>query len=202
MSSNGSAPRRAKREELPTLARTLAAAFADDPVQAWACRSETMRPWMLERFFGARLRQLFVRDEVWTTDQLNTVALWAPPGHWKTTVREDIELGRPLLHPRLVLRMPLVVRGLLGVEAKHPAEPLHWYLAALGTEPAARGQGLGSAVLRPILEECDRDGVPAYLESSNAANHAFYGRHGFRITGELRLPRGPLVWQMWREPRS
>ena len=71
----------------------------------------------------------------------------------------------------------------------------------LGTDPAAQGRGLGSAVLRPVLEQCDRDGVGAFLESSKERNIDFYARHGFRVTSEIRLPRGPLMWQMWRDPR-
>jgi GNAT superfamily N-acetyltransferase len=96
----------------------------------------------------------------------------------------------------------MVARGLLGIERRHPPDPPHWYLAILGTEPAAQGQGLGSAMLGPVLEECDRDGVAAYLESSKDRNLAFYGRHGFQVTEEWRLPRGPRVWGMWREPRG
>ena len=71
----------------------------------------------------------------------------------------------------------------------------------LGTEPASQGQGLGSAVLGPVLEQCDADGVGAYLESSKERNIDFYARHGFRVTDELRLLRGPRMWGMWRDPR-
>ena len=57
-------------------------------------------------------------------------------------------------------------------------------------------------MMEPILAECDRDGVGAYLESSKEQNLDFYARHGFRVTSERRLPRGPRLWPMWREPRS
>ena len=43
--------------------------------------------------------------------------------------------------------------------------------------------------------------IPAYLESSKERNIAFYARHGFRVTREVTLPKGPPVWLMWRDPR-
>jgi ribosomal protein S18 acetylase RimI-like enzyme len=156
---------------------------------------------VLERTFHMRLRDLHADGEIWTTDGLESVAVWAPPGRWHTTVRQDTAYATSLLHPRLVLRLPMVVWGLTGAQRLHPEEPPHWYLAILGTDPAAQGRGLGSAMMAPILEECDRDGVGAYLESSREENIDFYGRHGFRVTSERRLPRGPSLWPMWREPR-
>ncbi len=55
--------------------------------------------------------------------------------------------------------------------------------------------------MEPMLQRCDDEGVGAYLESSKERNVAFYGRHGFRVTRELRFPRGPRLWLMWRDPR-
>jgi hypothetical protein len=52
----------------------------------------------------------------------------------------------------------------------------------------------------PVLERCDREGEPAYLESSKEQNIPFYSRHGFEVTGQLDLPDGPSMWPMWREP--
>jgi hypothetical protein len=56
-------------------------------------------------------------------------------------------------------------------------------------------------VLGPVLDICDREGLPAYLESSKERNVAFYRHHGFEVTGELSLPEGSVrLWLMWREP--
>jgi ribosomal protein S18 acetylase RimI-like enzyme len=192
--------RRATPADVPALAGMLTRAFFDDPVAIWSCRSERLRPSVLERFHAARLHQLIAEDEVWMDPGSMSAALWAPPGRWRTTVGQDLTLMRPLLHPRLIGRLPTVVRGLLRIERDHPHEPPHWYLALLGTDPAAQGQGLGSAVLGPVLEQCDSDGVSAYLESSKERNIAFYARHGFRVMRELHIPRGPTMWAMWREP--
>lgn len=202
MLSSAPTVRRATAADVPALARALTRAFHDDPIAVWSCPSPRLRPHVLERFYRTRLSQLVPGQEVWTEPARDGAAMWAPPGRWRTTTREDLELARSMLSPRLLWRLPLVVYGFTGVlEHRHPRLPLHWYLAILGTEPAAQGRGIGSALLRPVLDRCDEDGVGAYLESSKERNLAYYARHGFRVTHELRLPHGPRVWSMWRDPR-
>ncbi len=192
--------RRATPQDLPALAQMLARAFQDDPVSTWTCPPNALRPAMLERFHRTRLHQLLPHAEIWSAPELTSAALWAPPEHWKTTLRQDLQLAK-CMHPRLLARAPLIAKGMLGIERAHPRTEPHWYLAVLGTDPTHQGQGLGSATLAPVLERCDHDQIGAYLESSKQRNIHFYARHGFRVTQELRLPRGPRVWAMWRKPR-
>lgn len=193
--------RRAGAEDVPALAAMLARAFHDDPVASWAWRHERLRPRALERFQAIRLRQLLSGQEIWTTDDHKSAALWALPGRWHMSLREVAMLAPCFYRPALFARMPLVAVGWEKLERAHPPRPPHFYLAVLGTDPDAQGQGLGSAVLRPVLEQCDNDQVAAYLESSKERNIDFYARHGFRVLEEIRLLRGPRMWKMWRDPR-
>ena len=86
------------------------------------------------------------------------------------------------------------------VDSRHPKTP-HYYLGGLGTDPPWQGRGFGSAVLAPVLELCDRERVPAYLESSKETNVAFYSRRGFEVIDEVTLPENDVhLWLMWREP--
>jgi GNAT superfamily N-acetyltransferase len=88
-----------------------------------------------------------------------------------------------------------------AMQDAHPADP-HFYLAGVGTEPDRQGQGLGSAVMGPVLDRCDAQRVPAYLESTKEQNVAFYEHHGFAVTGTIApAPDGPTMWTMWRTPR-
>jgi ribosomal protein S18 acetylase RimI-like enzyme len=84
----------------------------------------------------------------------------------------------------------------------HPTEP-HYYIRCVGVRPGLQGQGLGSALMRPTLERCDSDGVPAYLEASSERSAALYERLGFVHLGVLQLPdKGPPLWPMQRPPRD
>jgi len=187
--------------DVPALAAMLARAFHDDPAASWAWRPDSLRPAGLERFQAIRMRQLLPGGEVWTNEELTCAALWAPAGAPPGRLVDDLALAPCFARPRLLARLPLVAAGWMNMERSHPRSPPHCYLAVLGTEPAMQGSGLGSAVLRPVLEQCDIDGVGAYLESSKESNIDFYARHGFRVTEELRLLRGPRMWGMWREPQ-
>jgi RimJ/RimL family protein N-acetyltransferase len=65
-----------------------------------------------------------------------------------------------------------------------------------------QGQGVGTALLRPTLDRCDEEGVPAYIEASSERSAAMYERLGFVHLGELQIPGGPRIWPMRRPPAA
>jgi ribosomal protein S18 acetylase RimI-like enzyme len=191
--------RPARGDEVPQLAAMLARAFHDDPVMAWFMRNEDRRPKYAARFFAWQLHRLLGQEQIHVAGDGTAAALWAMPGLWRESTWQALRLFVALV-PALGSHLPSAARAVDRVERRHPQNP-HLYLAALGTDPPAQGRGIGSALLRPGLELCDREGLPAYLESSKERNVAFYSRFGFRVTEELRLPGdGPKFWLMWRDP--
>jgi ribosomal protein S18 acetylase RimI-like enzyme len=195
------AVRPARDADVDRLAVALARAFHDDPVTRWVYASDRRRPHWATRFFGWQLRRLLPQDVSWTTaDGAAGAALWALPGRWREDARDTLSLLRLTL-PGVLPRVPRVLRGLGQVETRHPAER-HLYLAVLGVDPDRQGEGVGSRLIRPGLDLCDRERLPAYLETGKEANLAFYGRHGFHVVDRLELPKGPPVWFLWREPSS
>jgi GNAT superfamily N-acetyltransferase len=185
-------------EDAVVLAAALARAFDDDPVTRWVYASDRARPKWSGRFFRWQIERLVGQDVSWTTDDRAGAALWALPDRWREEARDSMTLLRRTL-PGVLPRLPRVLRGLGQVEARHPVGR-HLYLAVLGVDPAHQGTGVGSRLIRPGLELCDREGLPAYLETGRERNLAFYARHGFRVLDELHLPKGPPVWFLWREP--
>jgi ribosomal protein S18 acetylase RimI-like enzyme len=88
------------------------------------------------------------------------------------------------------------------MQKEHPKAP-HLYLFAIGTRKAARGKGLGKALMAPVLAAADRDRLPCYLENSNPANTGFYRSHGFERMKLFEAgPGGPPLEAMWREPKA
>ncbi len=187
--------------DVPGVCAMLARAFDDDPVARYLVPSARRRAPALRAFFRLQLRNDHYLDfgGAFTTDDHAGAATWAPPGKPRMTGLRALLSVVPLAPYYAGPALPRALRFLGQLEAAHPTEP-HWYLATLGTEPALQGRGIGSALLAPVLARCDSDGVRAYLESSKEHNIAFYRRHGFEVTNELRTEGGPTLWQMWREP--
>src|SRR4051812_5092539 len=158
------AVRPVREQDIGVLALALTRAFEDDPVTRWVYASEPRRPRWSERFFAWQLGRLLPQDVSWTTeDGRGGAALWALPDRWRETGRETLGLLRLTL-PGVLPRLPRVLRGLGQVEVRHPPQE-HLYLAVLGVDPAHQGNGVGSAVVPPGLELCDRERLPAHPET-------------------------------------
>jgi GNAT superfamily N-acetyltransferase len=194
--------RLATRDDVTGMADALALAFQDDPVMAWLFGDDQERivPY-LRKFFAHEGKRHLKHPTVLTTDDHAGAAYWDPPGHWKTRPLDVLGMA-PFMVTGMRHRIPRALKGLGMIESAHARHPEHYYLAVLGTRPDRQGGGIGSVLMQPILDQCDAEGVGAYLESSKEENIPFYRRHGFEVVEVLHLPKGPDAWPMWREPRA
>jgi GNAT superfamily N-acetyltransferase len=199
--ATGAETRLATSDELEALAQTLAAAFTDDPVFGWLLPDHGTRPVRLARFFRLSLRHMgFARGTVWTCEERAGAAICMPPGKWQ--LPPAVTLAHGLAFWRAFgRRLPIATAFQGKMELRHERRP-HWYVLAVGVCPERQGQGLGSALLAPTLQRCDREGVLAYLEASSERSAALYERLGFEHVGELRLAGSPPVWKMLRRPKQ
>jgi ribosomal protein S18 acetylase RimI-like enzyme len=186
--------------EVTAASDALARAFQDDPVFSWLFPDDAERRARLPRFFAETIRALHLQHGLcFTTDEHAGAAVWDPPGKWQVGL-----LTQARLAPRMVAvfgRRVFKLLSLLGaIQKQHLAEP-HYYLFAIGTDPAWQNRGVGTALLEPGLARCDAERMPAYLESSNERNLPFYRRHGFETTGEVRAAGAPKLTLMRRAPR-
>jgi len=190
------AVREARPGERRSVLEVLGRAFHDDPVAAFLFSKDRTRVQKWARFSGIAIDSMGDAAHVLTTDAVEGAAVWQLP--------EDHELGG-FGQLRTALRFIALAGFGIGrakrlgdmVSAHRPREP-HYYLAALGTDPDQQGRGIGSALIQPILDRCDKERLPAYLESSKERNLPFYQRHGFEVVEVLEIPNGPAIWTMVR----
>ncbi|WP_447041384.1 GNAT family N-acetyltransferase [Streptomyces sp. DSM 118878] len=189
--------RPARPGDLPVAVDTLAKAFADYSFtrHVVAAEGHQERVRRLQELFLTRIGMEYGR--VWVADAGRAVAVW-------TTPERDPGPGFAEIGPRIGElagdRAAFFESAERALEPFRPTRPA-WFLATVGVNPWAQGQGLGGAVIRPGLEAADRAGHPAFLETSTERNVRFYERLGFAVTAEVTLPEGgPRTWCMQREP--
>jgi ribosomal protein S18 acetylase RimI-like enzyme len=171
-------------------------AFAVDPAARWVYPTAQQ---YLEyfpnfiRLFGGRALET---GTAYYIENFTAAALWLPPG-----ITPDETGLMSLLESTAA---PEIREDLLAVFEQmgkfHPNEP-HWYLPMIGVDPAQQGKGYGSMLLRHALAACDRDRLPAYLESSNPRNVPLYEYFGFETIGTIQCGSSPPIIPMRREPQ-
>ncbi|MFI7318618.1 GNAT family N-acetyltransferase [Streptomyces venezuelae] len=192
-------PTPATADDAAAIGRTLALAFDDDPMMRWFFPDAATREAGLGRYFATLLTRQYVRHGLCERTSA-AASFWVPPGAQDKAVPDAETLAE--LSEILGDRAPLFRDAVAAAAGHGPQEP-HWYLAVLGADPAAQGQGHGAALLRSGLARADEAGVPVYLESSKEANLPVYEHFGFTVLGEVRLPGGgPVLWAMRRAPRA
>lgn len=201
VSANALSPavRVARSDESGALKVALGAAFFDDPIFGWLIGRGSNRQARLERYFAIQLAHSLADGCVWTSEGLQGAALCMPPGRWHLPPQLMIADGR---HFASVFRgrLPRAVGLLAAIERRH-LRGAHYYFSNIGVAPEAQGRGLGSTLMRPTLDRCDQEGLPAYLEASSERNAALYERLGFQCTEVLRFASCPPLRLMMRPPR-
>jgi ribosomal protein S18 acetylase RimI-like enzyme len=178
-------------------ADVITLAFAADPMTRWTWPDPRIYLSAMPRLglaFGGKAFALGCADCV---DDHAGVALWLPPGA-EPDQETMHEIMQSTLPPAQLEKAGAVFKQMADY---HPHEP-HWYLPLIGVDPACQGRGLGDALMAHALARCDRDGVAAYLESSNPRNISLYRRHGFGPLGEIRTDSSPTLVPMLRKRRA
>jgi GNAT superfamily N-acetyltransferase len=184
----------------------LARAFYDDPFMTYAFPNDDHRFRELPWFMSVAVRSALRVGRVDTNARGAGAAVWLPPG---TPELDDSLLAANGFRdaPRRLGEETLRRFGgnmdHLGEWHRRLMPERHWYLMILGVDPPYQGRGVGGELMQPILAECDRHGVPAYLETQKARNVPFYRKHGFEVVQETEAPTGgPHWWLMSRTPRK
>jgi ribosomal protein S18 acetylase RimI-like enzyme len=224
----GVAVRNATPADFPRVAHSMASAFFDNPISIWHVPDEPRRLDVMRDFFRVLLENVYTRFGLAFTNEGDVASGAMLIAHDTQEDRRPMP-GLPLLEcrtcntprapgpvPRNMVVPPdataelhralaVVFRGFPRTfelfqlfDAHHPQDP-HYYLQFIGVRPEHQGVGIGSALLRAVLDRCDLDDAAVYLEADERSRHLYF-KHGFEAIAELRLPEGPSFFPMWRAP--
>ncbi len=175
---------------------TVTSAFSTDPVARWiypkAADYYRWFPGFIRAFAGRAIED----GSVLFTSNYSGVALWLQPG----AHADDAGLVRHIEASRPAERHAEIFELFEEMDKGHPVED-HWYLPMIGVDAYRQNLGIGSGLMKLALERSDRDGLPAYLESTNPRNISLYLRYGFEKVGEITAGGSPPLVRMLRQPQ-
>jgi ribosomal protein S18 acetylase RimI-like enzyme len=196
--------RSASPHEHAQLGKITAQSFAEDPFNSWLFKNTEI----MELIYSS------VAEEVYLPGQLCYFAKSAQSGAdvGATMWMLSTDIGGLSLSTSvkiawkvLISLGPGAVYKILKFEReaskRKPVGP-YMYLFSVGVLKAVRGTGLGRKLMVPMLEACDRESLPVFLESSNPENHGYYASLGFRTQEIYHFTKGaPPMEAMLRHPR-
>jgi GNAT superfamily N-acetyltransferase len=190
--------RMATIEQVPALARMMAAAFVEDPMIRWPFFDHDVRE-RADAMFNLLLTAYAPYGVLVEAGDGGGCAAWIGPDSGM-----DLEGMNAATWDGV---MTLTDDGgarykgfWTWLEGFLPDEP-HWMLDMVGVDPARRGEGIGDALVRYGVERAVTDGVPAFLETGVERNLGFYARFGFGVAHEEDAPGGgPHIWFLRRDP--
>lgn len=124
--------------------------------------------------------------EVWISEDLQACALLLFPDKKRTSLKTilwDLKLALSVIG---LDRVTAVLRRESMIKNFHPKKPFA-YLWFIGVNPAKQNKGIGSAFIQEVIEKCEQDQRPIYLETSVERNLPFYKKFGFEIFQSLDL---------------
>lgn len=178
--------------------RSIAIGFAADPIARWNWPQASIYYEAMPRFAYGFGGESFGAGTAFYAGNYDCVSMWLPPGK-----NPNPDLIGPVFAETAPPEIGEDLEDFFGqLMAARPMNREHWYLTMICTDPAKRNQKLGEAIMRHVLDICDRDGVLAYLESSNPLNMPFYERLGFEVCGRVQAGSSPVFTPMKREPQK
>lgn len=193
---------RPSAHDLTPASEVVARAFFDDPMWEYILPSASSRArdigWLID--MAIRYGHRFGDVRTIGTPVVGA-AVWLPPGATTITPDRLDEVGFAAaparLGPGAFERFNRLIGRLGELHATLMPDP-HWYLMMVGIDTPLQRRGLGSLLLRPILERATEGSAPCYLETARERNLPFFARHGFDVVGEMHLPGAPRTWLMMR----
>lgn len=181
----------ATSKDLERLADVSADAYQDYPLHNWFTKGtydyETSKLLMLVTLKSMLNEAVIYADSA----ELNGFAVWLPSGFTGNKTLPFIMSGglKFILHSGVgVIGRLLTYENYAMKLKKEYTGNEDWYLFNLSIKKSAQGKGIASKLLNPMLEFCDAEKMPAYLETNKESNVKLYQHYGFELKKEEYIP--------------
>ncbi len=180
-----------QKYDLEQAARVMAAAFGSDPSIRYLLggASEGMHDW---RYFLTVLKTVYGKCLMLSSDAaVQDLLVLFPPELKAVPALSFFQHGGfglcRFFGPKLLLRSLKYENNCQRVKNRF-LTPDTWYCMCLVVAPEKQGRGVGSRLIRPVLEILDKQCIPLYLETHKKINTRIYEHLGFSTVDISCIP--------------
>ena len=163
-----------------------------------AVKQNRKREKSIRRLMDYSFETCWLYGEIYFTSDLKGVALLFSPEKKKTMLKSltrDLSL---IFYAINFWRIVKIIRREFLLKKYYSNQLVYiWYL---GVEPEFQGQGVGTRLLKEIIQMVDQRNLPIYLETSLLINVSFYKRLNFKVFQKFHFSY--TLYMLKREPVS
>ena len=199
---------RPTKNDFPRLVQTFVNAFFDYPLYVYAVPETTEREKKLRANFKMMVSYGFKFGDMYaSSENIEGVAIYIHPESGPMTTWRWIQcgiLGLMRVNGSAVWkRYNQAIASIEPLKKKYAPSPFT-YLGFLAVDPGSQHQGIGSKLVKPMLERLAKENRACYLETFKAKNEAIYNHMGFRTMEKFPVPGTDLtmislLWQPSKE---
>ncbi|MEM9151544.1 MAG: GNAT family N-acetyltransferase [Cyanobacteria bacterium P01_F01_bin.3] len=197
--------------QIDTASKIAANAFMADPVFSYLTPDDPKLKFQALTWLMSRLIYYCMQyGHTYTTSDLKGIAVWLPPsGEFSSSLFQQLKLALQLELYKLPVKVGWkrlkrwrhVFQTIDRTQRQDMGKSSYWELGLMAVHPDSQGQGIGTQLLKPILDRTSDEGLPCYVVTATEPAVNFYQKNGFEVLRNQRLgDHAPLFWALKRDP--
>lgn len=162
----------------------LTNSFEDNQSVNYIVKQDSKRKERIRALMDYSFEICYMFGAVYLSDDKKGCALVLYPDQKKFSIKSTLLDVQLLLNAIGLTRAGKAMSRESAIKSNYPNEPIY-YLWFLGVFNADQNNGVGSQLLKDIIQDSQKQQKPIYLETSTIKNIPWYQKFGFSIYQEL-----------------
>ena len=183
-----------KKKDIQKTGVVLADAFQHDPVWEKVLKDASFYQKCI--FFQSAIRYCLKYGKVYaTSEQIEGIAAWIPDHLADMTIWRSIRSGSffhlikmGMKMASMMMKMKPIFEPLEMARKANMKGRVYIYLVIIGVASDLQGKGYWNKILRALIEDSEKHGLPLNLETAIEKNIKMYEKFGFKILNKINQP--------------
>jgi len=162
----------------------LASSFEENQSVNYIVKQDSKRKERIRALMDYSFEICYMFGAVYLSDDMKGCALVLYPDQKKFSIKSTLLDIQLLLNSIGISRAGKAMSRESAIKSNYPDQPIY-YLWFLGVLNADQNKGIGSQLLREVIQDSQAQHKPIYLETSTLKNIPWYQKFGFSIYKEL-----------------